>query len=401
MAEEPRELVAGRECVPGPDRPRADRAVVGGEVEGADGDATGIEALGERLVEGDVDIAVLEDGLGDPGEDRELRCERRAALREAGVQHHLALELPEHAPRVLPLEVVHRFEPERGCVTGRGREHGAERVQQLHQLGRPRQQIVRAGAAGELAIRRLDIARRDEEHRHRVELRILAHRHREAEPIELRHHHVGDQHVREPATDRRERRHAIADGLDLEAEPREPVGHQLELHRIVVGDHHAPPGADPIALWHGNREVRFDDRDQPARGDRLRDDVVEPDTRDACIVELGDEAGEREDRDIGSLGEQPELADQLEAIRIGQHQILQHDTGMLAAHQLAGGLAIGRFENVVAIALERAADHPAGRRVVVDDQDLVRDVRHVLGTLRRRWFAIVSGSERVSIGLVM
>ena len=147
------------------------------------------------------------------------------------------------------------------------------------------------------------------------------------------------------------------------------------------------------------REMRLDQRHQPRRRDRFRNDVVEADTRDPRFVELRDEAGEREDRDL-SRGETTQLADESEAIRIGQHQILEHHARLLRGHQLARRLAIGRFEHLVPAADQRVADHPPCRRVVVDDQDLVPP-GHVGPSARATWRAITSGRVRVSIGLVM
>jgi hypothetical protein len=83
-------------------------------IERADRDAAGVEASGECLVEGLVDIAMLENRVSDVGKNRELGRQGRAALREPGVDHHLTLELPEHAPIALALELLDLDTTDRG-----------------------------------------------------------------------------------------------------------------------------------------------------------------------------------------------------------------------------------------------------------------------------------------------
>ena len=41
-----------------------------------------------------------------------------------------------------------------------------------------------------------------------------------------------------------------------------------------------------------------------------------------------------------------QLADELEAVGVGQHEILEHDARVLARHQLAGGRAVGRLDDL-------------------------------------------------------
>jgi hypothetical protein len=279
-----------------------------------------------------------------------------------------------------------------------GAQRRAQAVEQLGQLRRARHEVVGTGAARELAIGRIDVARGHEQHRHRAQHGILAHRHREAEAVELGHHHVGDHDVGRAPANRVERGEPVGDALDVEPEPRQPEHRELELHRIVVGDHQAAAGAELRGGRSRRREVGLDQRDQPRRRDRLGDDVVEPDGGDPRLIELGHEAGEREDRDIGAAREPAQLADQLEAVGVGQHQILEHDARLLARHECARGLGIGRLDHVMAVADQRVAHHPAGRGVVLNDHDLVA---HDRTSRFARWRAIVSGSARVSIGLVM
>ena len=57
---------------------------------------------------------------------------------------------------------------------------------------------------------------------------------------------------------RRAPRAPSARGLDLEAEPAEPERRELELQRIVVGDHEAPARAEPLGSRRRHRQVRLD-----------------------------------------------------------------------------------------------------------------------------------------------
>jgi hypothetical protein len=369
------------------------RAVVFEQVERADRDAAGVEARSERLVERGIDVAMLQHRFGDSGEHGELGRECGAPLREPGVEHHLALELTEHAAVALALELVELGRLDRGRLALRA-QRLAQELDQLAELGRAHDEIVRARAVCELAIRGLDVARRHEHERHALEVRVLAQRHREAKAVHLRHHHVGDDRVGTPAPDRFEGADAIGRRLDLEAESTEPEASELELQRIIVGDHEPAPVAELLLARHRRRNVRLDQRQQPRRRDRLRNDVVEADRRDPRLIELRYEAREREDRDVGTR-ELAQLADEREAIRVGQHQILQHDVRPLARHQLTRGRSVGGFEHLVALPHEGVLDHPPGRRVVVDDHDLA-----LVHAPPFAYFAISSGSARVSIGFV-
>jgi len=315
---------------------------------------------------------VLEHRLGDIREDGELGRERRAALREPAVERHLTLELAEHAALMLGLELWHLLRRHDIRMLAIVAQHHAERIEQLDELGRARDEIRGAGAARQIAIGLLDIARRDQHERQPAQRRILAHLHRQPEAVELRHHHVRDDHVRRGPADRRERRLAIGHGLDLETEARQPELRELALHRIVVGDHDAPAAAEALARGRrGRRKVCLDQRHEPRRRDRLGDDVVEAHARHAGLLELGDEAREREDRYVHRARDRAQLSHEHEAIGIRQHQVLQHHARPIGLHECARALSVRGLDDLVTVALECVAHHPPRCRVVVDHHDLV------------------------------
>jgi len=348
------------------DRANAQLAVLA-QIQRTRGHTSRVETRGKRIVECGTDIALLEHGLAEARQDGQLGGERGVSLREATVEHDLPLELADDTAITFAFERVEIITLGHGR-RGRSRERLAEHLDDFPELRRTNHEIVRAGAPRQLAIGWLDIARRDEHERHRLQLWILAQRHREAKAIELRHHHVGHDDVRTLALDRRECLRAIRRRLDVEPEPTEPERRELELKRIVVDNEEPPAFAEALVSRHRRWQVRLDHREQPRRRDRLCDHVVEPDGRHARFVQLRDEPRKRDDRDVGQR-QLAQLPDELEPIGIRQHQILQNDLRAFAHHELACTLPIGRFDDEVAMARQRGLHHAPRRRIVVDDHD--------------------------------
>ena len=125
------------------------------------------------------------------------------------------------------------------------------------------------------------------------------------------------------------------------------------------------------------RRARPDPGHQLGRREGL-DDVVGR-TR---VERLGDGlvaavAGDEDDRQVGELGN---LAHQLDAVDIGQHQVEQHQPRPLGPDDARQVPRRPRHERGVAGHGERVADEAQRPRVVVHHQDARR-----LAAFRRRW----------------
>ena len=75
------------------------------QVEGPLADAAGVEAGGQRRVEGGLHVEPLAEGGRHPAQHRQLRRQAGAALGQAAVEVGLLLELPHHAPVPLGLHL--------------------------------------------------------------------------------------------------------------------------------------------------------------------------------------------------------------------------------------------------------------------------------------------------------
>ena len=82
---------------------------------------------------------------------------------------------------------------------------------------------------------------REHDDRQPRRLRIGPDRSKEVEPVELGHHHIGEDQVRPRALDRRQRRLAIGDGLHIKVPGQDAP--QVAPHLgVVVNDEHAAAG---------------------------------------------------------------------------------------------------------------------------------------------------------------
>jgi hypothetical protein len=86
-------------------------------------------------------------------------------------------------------------------------------------------------------------------------------------------------------------------------------------------------------------------------------------------VRLGGDQDDRHERQPGLALEPP--AD-LDAVHLGHHNVEQDEIRMVFAGGRQGGLAVGRGQDVVALAGQAGAEDVQVRRVVVGDEDLGR-----------------------------
>ncbi len=83
---------------------------------------------------------------------------------------------------------------------------------------------------------------------HAARARVRPHRLHQAEPVEIRHHHVGEDQVRRPVEGRSERSLPVRQGLDVVVLC-EQAGDVSAHVGVVVGDQNAGPVADNSCGW--------------------------------------------------------------------------------------------------------------------------------------------------------
>jgi hypothetical protein len=139
---------------------------------------------------------------------------------------------------------VHGLTPDAGHI-----QVGADARQQLAGAERLDQVVVGAGLQP-LHARLLAGAGRQEDHRDRAGPGVGPQRAQQAEPVEARHHHVGQHQFRRAGTGGRQRRLAVGDGLHVVTPPEEAT--DIVAHvRVVVGPEDTRPSGDAASLSRG------------------------------------------------------------------------------------------------------------------------------------------------------
>ena len=161
----------------------------------------------------------------------------------------------------------------------------------------------------------------------------------------------------------------------------ELAGAQLEPPVADVGL--APAGIDaqvadldrPAALGRhvGPAQDRLDPRHQGSRVERLGHVVVRAQLQADDRVHVLGAGGQHQDRHVAAAAQ---LAADLEAVHLGQHQV-QHDQVRVAALVLDQGLlAVGRGHDGEALLLEVQPDQLDDVALVVDDEDGLHERQH-------------------------
>ena len=325
-----------------------------------------VEARRERLVESVVEAPVLQDRLRDPGEDRQLGAQHRASLSESAVEVYLALELLDHPPLSLLLQRGGGLDGRQGQGLA---QPGAGGLHDLAELRGPDHEVVGPRAAGQFTIGILDVARGHEDQGQRRERFAPPQGDGQLEPVQARHHHVGDHDVRGESACEMQRLLAVDRLEHIEAELRHPQAQQLELQGIVVGDEHRLAVAESVGLPQVPGQVAFYDRHEPVGLDRLADHVVESRRGEAGLVDLGQKAGERNDRGILFRRGGPEVVHQREPAGIGEHQVEEHERWPMFLHQREGCRTIGGVDHGVPALREGERNHLPRGRVVLHKED--------------------------------
>ncbi len=198
-----------------------------------------------------------------------------------------------------------------------------------------------------------------------------------------------------------ERLLTVGDRGDVVTGAHEAKRGELALHRIIVGEHEPARALRLHARWFARRQMRAHDLDQLRWLDRLDDEIVEARVGEARFVALRQQTREREDRHLAAARQRAQAPDELDAVDVGQHQILQHERDLARREHAERGRGIGCVDHREAVTRQRDVHHLARDRVVLDDHDGGHCVPlPALAAVRASSSARRPGNARVSIGLV-
>src|SRR5690349_18843516 len=105
---------------------------------------------------------------------------------------------------------------------------------------------------------------------------------------------------------------------------------------------------------------------------RLEQDFGESRHGTAGVLQLRAIAGEGDDRDGATVRERAQPRDEIDAVDVGELDVLQDEIGRAALHGIERALPVTGLADDEALRLQGHANHLAGERVVLDDQYLWR-----------------------------
>ena len=141
-------------------------------------------------------------------------------------------------------------------------------------------------------------------------------------------------------------------------------------------------------------EHGLDARGELLDRERLRHVVVGPELEPEHLVALVALRRQDDDRDAGVV-----LAHRLahlEAVELGQHQVEEHEIGLLVEGLLDRLLAVLRDVDGVALEAEASLEAEPDRGVVLDDQDAGRHAAASPGSFSAMWVRVTGASARAS-----
>ena len=124
----------------------------------------------------------------------------------------------------------------------------------------------------------------------------------------------------------------------------------------------------------GPAEDRPDPGDEGARVERLRHVVVRPELEPDDRVDVVVPRREHED---GRVAAAADLAADLEAVDLRQHEVEDHEVGVVAGVEGEGGLSVARAHDDEALLLEVQAQQVDDVPLVVDDEDRLHPRRRI------------------------
>ena len=110
-------------------------------------------------------------------------------------------------------------------------------------------------------------------------------------------------------------------------------------------------------------------RQQLARAERLRDVVVAADLQSQHTIELLASGREEEDRNIGCGCIRAELAAEVEAVAIGQHDVQKDQVRAVILDRLKGSGQPVEYYNRIAVVTEVVLEEGTKISIVFDDDD--------------------------------
>jgi hypothetical protein len=114
---------------------------------------------------------------------------------------------------------------------------------------------------------------------------------------------------------------------------------------------------------------RLDPEDELGRRERLRQVVVGAILEPGDAIDRGSPGGEHQDRRRCRFLVPTDRPDDGPAVELGQHQIEDHQRGLVRLDRLEGGRAVGSGHDREAVAFEVRPDQADDLGVVVDDED--------------------------------
>jgi hypothetical protein len=202
------------------------------------------------------------------------------------------------------------------------------------------------------------------------EQRIFPDLEAELKAVDLRHQHVREHHVGRTGPRQGQRVSRRRRGDDLETHLREVQPSELELHHVVIHDQHASPLPERRRV-RALEKVRADHLQQARRFDGLDQQGGEARFVAARLTHAVEKSGQGQDRHAGAQN-RAQLAHQLEAVHVRQHEILQDQRRWLCRHRGQRCPSVPRLDDSVAFTLQRDAEHLARQRVILHHQDLRR-----------------------------
>jgi hypothetical protein len=163
----------------------------------------------------------------------------------------------------------------------------------------------------------VEIATREEDDGQVGERLVLADRQAEAEAVQARHHHVGQDDVHAARADQLQRGDAVVGRQHREPVQLEVGPQGLELDRLVV--HEQEPATGPGSRHSRPRtgQVSLDDPDQLGGLHRLHQELIEEAADRARLLHARDEPRDGQHRQVATARELAQLADEVDAVHVG------------------------------------------------------------------------------------
>ena len=175
---------------------------------------------------------------------------------------------------------------------------------------------------------------------------------------------------------------------------------QFELDGIIVDDEQPSsfPDRRQERGWLG--QVGVNGVNEATRFDRLHEQGRKPMLAPRRLVETAEETGERQNRQLGPARKGTQAAEQFESVHVRKNEVLEDEVWQGPPGLSQSRSRVGRLDHSVALGRKGDAQHFAGGRVVLDDENR-GDGRHSpapRSTTRARCSATILARASVSIG---